>query len=86
MKRKSTSRAMRGNQNAAKPPEERRVTLSLRVRPETRRRLDALAATHGSLSAAVDHLADPTTKQTTTAPSPEVAGPDRSNRSGTACK
>ena len=45
-----------GNRNAAIPPEKRRVPLSLRVAPETRSRLIALAKIHGSISRAVDAL------------------------------
>lgn len=51
----------RGNKNAAKPPSQRRVTLSLRVLPETRQRLERAAKTHGSISRAVDALASVTT-------------------------
>lgn len=47
----------RGNRNAAKPPSQRRVALSLRVKPETRRTLERMAGDHGSISRAVDHLA-----------------------------
>ena len=47
----------RGNQNAAKAPDKRRVTLSLRVLPETRERLKCAAEAYGSMSRAVDHLA-----------------------------
>lgn len=46
----------RGNQNAAKPAGQRRVTLSLRVLPETRARLALAAVIFGSLSRAVDAL------------------------------
>ena len=48
--------AGRGNKNAAKAPEKRRVTLSLRVLPETRERLKRAAEVYGSLSRAVDVL------------------------------
>lgn len=48
--------AGRGNRNAAKPPSQRRVALSLRVNPETRARLESMAQTHGSMSRAVDHV------------------------------
>ena len=49
--------AGRGNQNAAKAPGKRRVTLSLRVLPETRDRLKRAAEAYGSMSRAVDYLA-----------------------------
>ena len=51
-----TTHKGRGNRNAAKPPEVKRVTLSLRVLPETRRRLAAIAAGR-SLGRAVDEVA-----------------------------
>ena len=47
----------RGNKNAAKAPEKKRVTLSLRVLPETRERLKRAAEAYGSMSRLVDHLA-----------------------------
>lgn len=47
----------RGNKNAAKAPDKRRVTLSLRVLPETKERLKRAAEAYGSMSRAVDQLA-----------------------------
>ena len=44
----------RGNQNAAKAPGKKRVTLSLRVLPETKERLKRAAEAYGSMSRAVD--------------------------------
>lgn len=46
----------RGNKNAAKAPDKRRVTLSLRVLPETRERIKRAAEAYGSMSRAVDSL------------------------------
>jgi len=46
----------RGNKNAAKAPDKRRVTLSLRVLPETKERLKRAAEAYGSMSRAVDQL------------------------------
>ena len=51
-----TPHAGHGNRNAAKAPGKRRVTLSLRVLPETRQRLERAAMVHGSMSRAVDAL------------------------------
>lgn len=56
MRRKSKRGAPPGNQRAAKPDSERRVTMTVRVLPATRAALDAMAAVHGSLSRAVDAL------------------------------
>ncbi len=50
--------AMRGNQHAVKASWDKRVTLSVRIRPETRAALDRLAAKSGcSIGALIDHLA-----------------------------
>lgn len=59
----TTTHAGRGNRNAAKPPDKRRVTLSLRVMTETRARLKRAAEAYGSMSRAVDALVGDTKKK-----------------------
>ena len=52
-----------GNRNAAKPPEAKRVSLSIRVLPETRAALKA-AAKGASVGRVVDQLVNNQTKGT----------------------
>ena len=47
----------RGNKNAAKAPDKRRVPVSIRVLPATKERLERAADAYGSMSRLVDHLA-----------------------------
>ena len=58
---KPKSHRGRGNRNAAKPPEVKRVPLSLRVLPETRRILAGIAEGR-SLGRAVDDVVNDQTK------------------------
>ena len=84
MKRSARARAQLGNRNAAKPAEARRVPISARVLPDTRRRLEQLALTHGSLSGAIDAVVRDTQLDTTT-PHPEPVSGDRCNLSVDTC-
>lgn len=45
-----------GNQNAAKPEEDKRVGLTCMVDPDTRKRIEELKKVHGSIGQVIDYL------------------------------